>query len=344
VGTSPCAHQPGFNPTRSPVWAFGYDWRQSSASHDVRLDGFIAEVLSTEHAEQVVLVTHSMGGLVARAALPRISSHVLGIVHCVQPAVGAVVAARRIMTGYRPSIDGDLGELLQELAAAVGDEAVERLILDAASEPEPTEVGVIEARVSTALFSDSLIKPNPVYYGRLMAGLPGAVELLPSDAAGKAAPWLRPSLPKGPIHDHYAHAPWGRGGLINPAMPASDQSELRTRFAEAKAFHALLSYHSQTGVLFSNGLKTDTAFEPAATPPHIITRGGDGTVPAFSGRCPDLAKPLFRASFSRVDHGQCFADAAFLDAVVAGVDHILRGKSALRDGERPTRVPCLVLA
>jgi hypothetical protein len=344
LGTWPCARQPGFVPTRCPVWAFGYDWRQSCSSHAGRLRGFISEVLSVEHAEQVVLVTHSMGGLVARAALPTIDSHVLGIVHCVQPSVGAVVAARRIMTGYRPSIDQDLGELLQELAAASGDEAIERLVLNAAADPEPVEVGAIEARVQAALFSDSLLTPNPIYYGRLMAGLPGAVELLPSDAAGRAEPWFRPMLPGGSIHDHYARGAWGSGGLVNPGMSAGDQSELRARIADAKTFHSALAYHVTTGVLFSNGLKTDTAFAPSSRSPEVITRGGDGTVPAFSGRCPDLAHARFRVSFSRVDHGECFADSAFLETTVAGVDYIVRGMPALREGTRPSRDDCLVTA
>jgi pimeloyl-ACP methyl ester carboxylesterase len=51
---------------------------------------------------KVVIVTHSMGGLVARAAckfVPGFTDRVAGIVHTVQPTVGASIAYRRFLTG-----------------------------------------------------------------------------------------------------------------------------------------------------------------------------------------------------------------------------------------------------
>jgi len=340
----PCAGTAGFVAARHPVWAFGYDWRQSNASHAARLNAFIDEVLETERAQQVILVTHSMGGLVVRAALPLIADRVLGVVHTVQPAVGAVAAARRVHTGFHPTIDRQLGELLQEMAEALGSpaEQMQPLRFEAG---EPVEMSWVMTRVFTAIFSDSLVSPNPIYYGRLMARVPSAVELMPSDAAGAAAPtWLRPRVPAGSIHDHYAVAPRAAGGMILPGLPAADAAELRLRIAQAKLLHASLGYHPRTGVLFGTQLLTDFAFDPAAPSPEIIAREGDGTVAAFSARCPDLAAPLFRVGFPRVEHGECFKNAAFLAATVAGVDHIAQGRAPLREGVRPDRSACLMIA
>jgi hypothetical protein len=292
-----------------------------------------------------------MGGLVARAALPRISAKVLGVVHCVQPAVGAVAAARRFMTGYQPSVDGQLGEYLDELVRlgeAIPAELQAELTQLRTSVGEPVEEGFVTTRLMTALFSDSRILANPLYYGRLMSVLPGAVELLPSTAAGIAEPtWLRPHVPPPPIDifEAYKHLPFGTGGgLVNPGLSATERAQLNLRLDEAKAFYAGLTYHPVTGVLSGTGKKTDTALDPALTPPAVISRAGDGTVPDFSARCPDLATPIFRVSIPNVNHGECFQDRAFRNAVIAGVDHILRGKAALREGVLPAREPCLQMA
>jgi subtilisin family serine protease len=341
----PCAEQPGFVSARYPIWAFGYDWRLSNKTHAARLDAFIHRVLQEEEAQQVILVTHSMGGLVARAALPRIADKVMGVVHTVQPAVGAVAAARRVHTGFHPTIDKQLGEALAEMAEAVG-APLERLPDLSLSAGEPIEAGVLITRAMTAIFSDSLTKPNPIYYGQLMARLPSAVELLPSDAAGRpgAKPdWLRPTLPPIPIHDHYAFAPPSAGGMILAGLPAADAGEFRLRLKEAQAFHAGLTYHRRTGVLFNTGLRTDNAFNPSAASPEVIEREGDGTVPSFSGRCPDLLTPVFRTGFARLEHSDCLKDPTFLATIVAGVDHFAQGRGHIAEGDRPDRARCQFL-
>lgn len=327
-----------------PVWAFGYDWRQPNASHAPRLSAFIDTVLKEEGGEQVILVTHSMGGLVARAALGLIERKVMGIVHTVQPAVGAVAAARRVHTGFEPSIDGELGELLQEMAESLG-AGRDQVAKLAAQRGDPAEGSFIATRLMTALFSDGL-SANPTYYGRLMARLPSAVELMPSDAAGVAKPdWLRPTLPSGSIHDHYKTAAVSAGGMILPSLPAADAKEFRDRIDEAKAFHAALRYHDRTGALFSTGLKTDNAFNSAARPPSVIERAGDGTVPSFSARCPDLSGPVFVAGFAKVDHSECFSNKAFLKATIAGVEHIAQGLASLPAGTVPNpRESCIMTA
>lgn len=93
---------------RFPVYACGYNWLASNTQAAEALKERIAEVIAENNkgaykCEQVILVTHSMGGLVARscAQLDGMADKIAGIVHGVMPAVGAAVAYRRCKVGMR---------------------------------------------------------------------------------------------------------------------------------------------------------------------------------------------------------------------------------------------------
>ena len=332
----PMFPQLGLPQLRCPVWAMGYDWRQRNGSHVQALDSFIDRVLRAESgAQQVILVTHSMGGLVARAALAalgeRFERKVKGVIHTVQPAVGAVAAARRFRTGFSSKIDGDLGEMLF---------AIEAGALEMADTPESNPESAddaegldkfVQTRLFQALFSDRRFGPSPVFYNRLMAVLGGPNELLPSEAGGRG--WWPPAQGRSEtLWDLYGMD----GGLIESSLqhgPVGDM--LRVRFAEAKGFHRAINqrYHPVTGVLFATGLTTDTSLDPQARP-----KEGDGTVPAFSGRCPDLGSPVFRQGFGKVEHAACFSSPKFLDAVLNGIAHIANDGPALGEHAAPSRL------
>jgi len=205
-------------------------------------------------------------------------------------------------------------------------------LLDIESMTDEFEEGIIPKKklqtwLFQALFSDKLTKPNPVFYNKLMAGLGGANELLPSDRAPRS--WWPPAArqPNTSVFDLYGQP----GGLIDPSLQLDPVGlALQARFAEAKQFHQAIGgvYHPVTGVLYSTGLKTDTRLDPMAHP-----KEGDGTVPAFSGSCPDLHQPHFRTSFDRVEHAACFQDKAFRNAVLDGIHFIASGAHAV--GENP---------
>ena len=94
---------------RCPVYAFGYDWRQSNTDSAKHLATFAQQTMAAEHAELAIFVTHSMGGFVARQAFvdqPALASKTLGVVHLGQPVRGAPVAYRRFMFGTDSSFDG----------------------------------------------------------------------------------------------------------------------------------------------------------------------------------------------------------------------------------------------
>jgi pimeloyl-ACP methyl ester carboxylesterase len=91
-----------------PVYAFGYNWLASNKEAAVSLRNRIMAVIAENNAgsmkcTQVILVTHSMGGLVARACsqLPDMSRKIVGVVHGVMPATGAPVAYRRCKVGMK---------------------------------------------------------------------------------------------------------------------------------------------------------------------------------------------------------------------------------------------------
>lgn len=89
------------------VHAYGYNWTGDAGSAGEKLAARITEIKqeardAVGRCEGVILVTHSMGGLVARAAcsLHGAEGDVLGIVHGVQPAWGTPAAYWRIKAGF----------------------------------------------------------------------------------------------------------------------------------------------------------------------------------------------------------------------------------------------------
>lgn len=91
---------------RFPVYACGYNWLDSNTVAARRLEETIDKVIADNNrgiykCSQVILITHSMGGLVARACVqrPGMESKVVGIVHGVMPSTGAAVAYRRCKVG-----------------------------------------------------------------------------------------------------------------------------------------------------------------------------------------------------------------------------------------------------
>ncbi|MDU8457796.1 lipase/acyltransferase domain-containing protein [Pseudomonas syringae group sp. J254-4] len=88
---------------RYEVWAAGYNWLQSNADSAQDIINFIDKTVlpSYASADKVIIVTHSMGGLVARAMLGfNKYNKVYGVIHGAMPATGAPAAYRRIRAGF----------------------------------------------------------------------------------------------------------------------------------------------------------------------------------------------------------------------------------------------------
>jgi hypothetical protein len=90
-----------------PVYAFGYNWTACNGLAAEKLANYINRLLDSYTSkgrlcERVILITHSMGGLVARAACkqPGIADKILGVIHGVQPAMGSAAAYWRMKGGF----------------------------------------------------------------------------------------------------------------------------------------------------------------------------------------------------------------------------------------------------
>ena len=92
-----------------PVHAFGYNWLKSNGDEAKALAPKIDKLIQTYsengfNCPGVILVTHSMGGILARALIHpdygNIKDKVLGIVHGVMPTTGAAAAYKRMRAGF----------------------------------------------------------------------------------------------------------------------------------------------------------------------------------------------------------------------------------------------------
>ena len=114
-----------------PLHVCGYNWLQDNKTSAAKLVACIDEVIDLykhEHGhgmafpagqEKVIIVTHSMGGLVARYASQMLGAQdkILGIVHGVIPDLGSPAAYRRMKVGARQEgmAGAVLGNTAQEL-------------------------------------------------------------------------------------------------------------------------------------------------------------------------------------------------------------------------------------
>jgi hypothetical protein len=145
------------------VYAFGYNWLQSNGDSAKIIAKRITKVIndfnmSGYECNQVIIVTHSMGGLVGRALVHpqygNLQDKVLGIVHGVMPAIGAPVAYKRMKAGFEDP--GMVSVRPSVLKASIG------------------------AKVA-GNYGDEVTA--------VLANAPGGLELLPTGAYGNG--WLR---------------------------------------------------------------------------------------------------------------------------------------------------------
>ena len=98
-----------------PVYAVGYNWTDDSANSGKMLKERIETIIGeakkiTGLCRKVIVITHSMGGLVSRWAseMAGAKGSILGIIHGVQPVTGAPAAYWRIKAGFEsPSFSKD---------------------------------------------------------------------------------------------------------------------------------------------------------------------------------------------------------------------------------------------
>jgi pimeloyl-ACP methyl ester carboxylesterase len=125
-----------------PVYAFGYNWLGSCDDAAKRLSERIGRLIEfwgqgNRVCHKVILVTHSMGGLVARACAKQIPDRILGVIHGVMPTLGAPACYRRIACGTERSnpSDGRLDRPATEIVADILGDTPERTMAVMAHSP-----------------------------------------------------------------------------------------------------------------------------------------------------------------------------------------------------------------
>lgn len=229
-----------------PVYAFGYNWlqsnEQSANSLRQRIEDIIASWANAKRkCTSVILVTHSMGGLVARACAKAIPSKIVGVIHGAMPALGAPVCYRRIACGTETSHPGK-GKLENAAAEKFADIAGRR----------PEDTTAVMAMSAGALE----LLPNHLYPERwLFAAVKSGDSAKPDDYL---------ELPKGNPYEMYRDmSSWYR--VINPdlADPANNCSgEVNARIDEAvlqaERFHTEVLgsyYHPNTFAFYGDDVQ-----------------------------------------------------------------------------------------
>ena len=232
-----------FASANTPVYAVGYDWRIPIVDSGATVWNRIAQIMNYEKAKRVVLVTHSMGGLVTRAMLKdnaTAQKSVAGVIHVVQPTVGAVALYRRLFTGMRKEYDGG-GIAGWVLNRALGE--------------------------------------TPAAFATLVCVLPGAIQLCASGNYRRGNGWLTlerdgesAALPQdSSIFDAYGGSK-SPPGVYNAALHNSAAIErgLSALVAEAKEFHNWIDVwklEGKTWAIYSTKVKTDVAIDFKAVAP-----------------------------------------------------------------------------
>ena len=248
-----------------PVYAVGYNWLEDCGKSSQALEKRILEIIEfwtklKRRCDHVILVTHSMGGLVARACAKRIPDKIAGVIHGVMPALGAPAAYRRMTCGTESS-SPDNGPL-ENLAAA----ALAKILGETTEKTTPvmaTSPGALE------------LLPNHLYPGPWLhvrvttsVGKPQSTSrAMKDDVVGNS------SATSDCLHLPAARAPnpydlyrdmnsWYR--LINPTLadPANKYQEyragvkeaIRTAIATAEKFHRVLGdyYHPNTYAFYGD--------------------------------------------------------------------------------------------
>lgn len=240
-----------------PVHAMGYNWLQSNAVSAKKTAARIRDLIKSYQAhghkcDKVILVTHSMGGILARALIHPdmggLNDCVLGIYHSVQPVYGSAAAYKRVRSG----VDGH-----SPVAAIIGNTGQDVTAVFA-NAPGPLEL------LPTPEYGHNWLKVQD-RNGKTLAQWPAnaGVSAAPSNST-KAV-----GVSGTPVNDIYTQAPENWWRLINPEwtnpagkkfLDSSAQKLVNDRIGEAQEFHAEIknTFHAHTYASYAADVKNLT--------------------------------------------------------------------------------------
>jgi pimeloyl-ACP methyl ester carboxylesterase len=294
-----------------PVHVFGYDWRQSNADSGRRLKDRIKAVLKLHPAaQQVILLTHSMGGLVARAALQQgAEPDILGVIHTVIPADGAVVAYRRFFTGASNAAEGNEDPLNTILG------------------PTRLDYGLMQSVLRGPV---ELLPHNsyPEVFFRMAGGT------VSRDIPDLFSVYANNPAPPGIV---FTEGEEFDAGFFSAEIEitAEDVTNLREAIRSAGRFTDGIRgrFHPKTYLVFGDGVQTDMEvdFAKASLTPTgagaeaigVKKAQGDGTVPAPSAQFRAVSSPRGRVPVTGAVHAQCFDAPGFNTIVIDNIRELL---------------------
>lgn len=250
----------------TPVYAFGYDWRQPNKLSGQAFEAFVDQVLQKEGADSVMVVTHSMGGLVVRHAIAggTVRPKLAGVIHIGQPVLGAPTAYRRLVEGTTDDLDGDISLVLGDSKAVAKLFAVVPAAMELLPHDARRSAGRPAHRRWLANYHPD--KPDKLF------GFP--------DSATSG------------LFNNYENSP---PRLMDPTIDEELDERLRSAAQKAQQVNKKLGvkFHELTAVIYGDDQETDTgAFVKLHEENGIdgatydVARGrtlqGDGTVATFS--------------------------------------------------------------
>lgn len=167
-----------------PVHAMGYNWLQSNGESARKIAERITGLINGYKArgfecEKVMVVTHSMGGLVARALVQpqygNLQDKILGVYHNVMPTLGAGTAYKRLRFGFQEK-DGGLFGISDTVTAQVLSPDGEHATAILANAPAPLEMLPAQA------YGTSWLRVMDAYGGRTLASWPDMTATPPQTA------------------------------------------------------------------------------------------------------------------------------------------------------------------
>jgi pimeloyl-ACP methyl ester carboxylesterase len=300
-------------PLDCPVYAVGYDWRQSNKDSGAAIANTVRAILQKHNAPKAILVTHSMGGLVARAACKftfGFVDQVAGIVHIAQPVTGATIAYRRFFTGANDgkSLLGDHTRAnfkANAMDTILGDEWWKWLaymsVLPGPLQLLPNNHYTMPAGpYSNPGFDTALLGP-------IAASWTPNRWLYHYSKPADLSPFQLLPLPSTNIYDVYQGAGFPgicfgwessiASGLTNGFSEAKWNNtvlhDLKNNLKDAAAFHAELGLYEHPNTMYMASMETtstDVGFVGVASGSNgaflkgPITSRGDGTVPLSSAQ------------------------------------------------------------
>jgi pimeloyl-ACP methyl ester carboxylesterase len=239
-----------FGGYRTPVYAIGYDWRKDNKDSGNAVAKRIDEILTNEKTDRYILISHSMGGMVTRAALrqnPGVAGKLSGIIHIAQPVTGAAVLVRRMFTGARRSLDG----------------AAMMLLLGGNRKKFQTIISALTGPMELLCTQDYRDVDKSWWYEYRTFEKPNEAQRF------EGSIWelyQKPASPPGLL------APAGTAGAISGVAA----TQFRLRLAEAAAFHNTLGLwkHDKTWSIYGTGhlcdMRVDFVLPPRSAEMKVI--------------------------------------------------------------------------